>query len=97
MTMPAPASPLFEIPAATAHERRPLALWWSKFEILFGLGSAGLGVVWAGNSDLRAWLAPGLCSLGGYLALAGHRSHLYDAMVRQSAATFARFAAKAAP
>ncbi|HEU4535733.1 MAG TPA: hypothetical protein VFS00_16520, partial [Polyangiaceae bacterium] len=70
MTTPALAAlAAFDVPAAT--DRRPSALWWSKFEILFGLGAAGLGVVWAGNADLRAWLAPGLCSLGGYLALAG--------------------------
>ncbi|HEU4533279.1 MAG TPA: hypothetical protein VFS00_04145 [Polyangiaceae bacterium] len=96
MTMPVyDASPLFEVPAVVG--RRPFSLWWSKLEILFGLGSAGLGFVWAGAPDARAWLAPGLCSLGGYLALAGHRSHLYDAMVRQTAATFARLATGADP
>ncbi|HEU4405650.1 MAG TPA: hypothetical protein VFS43_10200 [Polyangiaceae bacterium] len=91
MTTPAHVAPTaFDVPAAT--DRRPSALWWSKFEILFGLGAAGLGVVWAGEAGACAWLAPGLCSLGGYLALAGHRSHLYDAMVRQTAATLARLA-----
>lgn len=75
---------------------RPYSLWWSKIEILFGLGSAGLGIAWAGEADLRSWLTPALCSLGGYLALAGHRSHLYDAMVRRTAAS-ARLASLSGP
>jgi hypothetical protein len=75
---------------------RPYSLWWSKLEILFGLGSAGIGIAWAGEADLRSWLTPALCSLGGYLALAGHRSHLYDAMVRRTAAS-ARFTSIGGP
>jgi hypothetical protein len=57
---------------------------WAKAEILLGLTAAGgglmlgqyaltqLGAVW----EIIAALA--LFTLGGYLALAGHRSHLYQ-------------------
>jgi hypothetical protein len=65
-------------------------LWWSKLEILLGLAAVGLGLVWSDAAGPLAWSAPPLVTLGGYLALAGHRSHLYDAMTRQTAATWAR-------
>jgi hypothetical protein len=63
-----------------------LGRWWAKAEILLGLTSAGTGIF------LGAWELCGakenpnlglvLCGLGlfvfgGYLASAGHRSHLY--------------------
>src|SRR5262245_41110496 len=64
---------------------RPLSRFWAKAEILLGLVSAGLGMLlgnWAlGKAGDATWLlAAGLALfvLGGYLALAGHRSHLYQ-------------------
>jgi hypothetical protein len=63
-----------------------LGRWWAKTEILLGLLTAGAGMF------LGAWQLVGgkdnpslglvLCGLGlfvfgGYLASAGHRSHLY--------------------
>ena len=36
------------------------------------------------RTEVAAALGAGLLALGGYLALAGHRSHLYDAMRRQT-------------
>ncbi len=59
---------------------------WAKVEILAGLAAAGSGLllaIWHLNTaaDFTPWgfLAAGLALfvLGGYLALAGHRSHLY--------------------
>jgi hypothetical protein len=74
--------------------RRVPKLWWSKLEIFLGLAAIGLGLVWAGEPGALAWTAPPLVTLGGYLALAGHRSHIYDAMTRQTAATWARLGAR---
>jgi hypothetical protein len=60
---------------------------WAKLEILLGLSAAGAGLLlgdWAlSHSGTEAeWMmaAAGwvLFVLGGYLALAGHRSHLYQ-------------------
>ncbi len=85
-----PPAPPSSLDVYAALGRRPPALWWSKLEIVLGLGAAGIGLVWAGESGPLRWFVPALIALGGYLALAGHRSHLYDAMTRQSAATWAR-------
>jgi hypothetical protein len=74
--------------------RRAPALWWSKLEILLGLAAVGLGLVWVNEPGVLAWSAPALVTLGGYLTLAGHRSHIYDAMTHQTAATWARFEAR---
>jgi hypothetical protein len=59
---------------------------WAKAEILIGLSAAGGGLflgVWqlaSGKPD-PSWgvvlCGLGLFVFGGYLALAGHRSHLY--------------------
>ena len=66
---------------------KPLNRTWAKLEILLGLAAAGLGLllgVWALSrpTDLIYWesaaAALALFVLGGYLALAGHRSHLYQ-------------------
>jgi hypothetical protein len=66
---------------------KPLFAVWAKLEILLGLGAAAVGLVVAVRLAARpeaavpewAWLAPVLLiALGGYLALAGHRSHLYQ-------------------
>jgi hypothetical protein len=66
---------------------KPLNRTWAKLEILLGLAAAGLGLllgVWALTrpADAIRWesvaAALALLVLGGYLALAGHRSHLYQ-------------------
>lgn len=65
---------------------KPLTRAWAKAEILLGLFATGLGLFlgdWAlGRSSEGTWLLAGagllLFVLGGYLALAGHRSHLYQ-------------------
>jgi hypothetical protein len=68
--------------------RRP-NLIWAKLEILLGLTAAGIGLILApwiySRSDnsielLLAAEALVLFVLGSYLALAGHRSHLYRSM-----------------
>lgn len=63
---------------------------WAKAEIVLGLSAASLG--------MKLLIAEGATALGGgvlvvlglYLAMAGHRSHLYQAMNRQNAALAAR-------
>jgi hypothetical protein len=70
------------------HQRlgyRRLNRTWAKLEILFGLLAAGLGLFlgfFALSQPSLAWemVAGGLALfvLGGYLALAGNRSHLYQ-------------------
>jgi hypothetical protein len=68
---------------------------WAKLEILGGLLAVGLGnlamVFWCvqerGSSSLSylAFLGIGLFVLGGYLTLAGHRSHGYQSQNNQTA------------
>jgi hypothetical protein len=67
---------------------------WAKAEILLGLFAAALGFVCGlkfavlpeGQVPPWAWLGPVLLiTLGGYLALAGHRSHLYQSNNRLAA------------
>lgn len=71
--------------------RRPPSLWWSKAEILLGLMAASIGLaVVVENQAYAEVLRPALITLGGYLTLAGHRSHLYDAMTRQTAISWRR-------
>jgi hypothetical protein len=70
------------------HQRlgyRRLNRLWAKAEILFGLLVAGVGVLlgqYAVTQSSPVWefiaAALALFVLGGYLALAGHRSHLYQ-------------------
>lgn len=73
-----------------------LNILWAKLEIFFGLFVVGCGLVapWrlvmmvrpGGEVPEWAWLAPVLLvTLGGYLALAGHRSHLYQSNNRLAA------------
>jgi hypothetical protein len=75
---------------------KQLSPTWAKSEILFGLLSVAVGMVllvgWAATSFGRPdkdWLGalagPALIVLGGYLALAGHRSHIYQSNVRLTA------------
>jgi hypothetical protein len=64
---------------------KPLNRTWAKAEIFLGLLAAGAGLLlsaWAVKMTVIDWLAVigGLLLfvLGGYLALAGSRSHLYQ-------------------
>jgi hypothetical protein len=65
---------------------KPLHRQWAKLEIAIGLMAAGAGILlgqWIWTQDLgdASWAAPAalaLFVLGGYLTLAGHRSHLYQ-------------------
>ena len=64
---------------------RRLSLVWAKLEIVLGLSVAVVGArAWLGNTSL-AWAGGILTVLGLYLAMAGHRSHLYQSMNRQTA------------
>jgi CHASE2 domain-containing sensor protein len=65
---------------------------WAKAELLFGLIAAGCGLLLmlrATRSDeINLTLAAGglaLFVLGSYLALAGHRSHLYQSQNKLAA------------
>jgi hypothetical protein len=69
--------------AALGHRR--LSRAWAKIEILLGLSAAGSGIFLGGWSLGRPeipwpFVAGGLALfvLGGYLAMAGHRSHIYQ-------------------
>jgi hypothetical protein len=73
---------------------KPLNPLWAKVEILLGLFTVAIGLVVGMNLAVRpeaevsfwAWLGPILLiTLGGYLALAGHRSHLYQSNNRLAA------------
>ena len=66
---------------------RPLSPAWAKLEIFIGLAAVSTGhllsiytIVHAGPPWFWLFLAASvlLQTLGGYLALAGHRSHLYQ-------------------
>jgi hypothetical protein len=66
---------------------KPLSRVWAKLEVLLGLTALGIGVLlgqWALNFTRAeivweiAACALALIVFGGYLALAGHRSHLYQ-------------------
>ena len=81
---------------------RPPNLTWAKLEILLGLVSVSTGhllsiytIVHAGPSWFWLFLAASILlqSLGGYLALAGHRSHLYHAQNKLTAWLATRTAA----
>jgi hypothetical protein len=70
---------------------------WAKVEILLGLVAVAAGLFGGGRLAAReartgidepvgAWAGQGvLVVLGGYLALAGHRSHLYQSNNRLAA------------
>ncbi len=70
----------------TALGHKQLSRGWAKAEIVLGLAAAGVGnllgsyaVVATGGVDWgSAGASVALFVLGGYLALAGHRSHLYQ-------------------
>lgn len=76
---------LAELHAYLGYKR--LSRAWAKLEIVFGLLAAGGGLLldgyWLTQTGLMtSWLLPAaglvLFVLGGYLAMAGHRSHLYQ-------------------
>lgn len=67
---------------------------WAKGEILLGLLAVAAGLIAGMKLAVQpesavppwAWLGPVLLvALGGYLALAGHRSHLYQSNNRLAA------------
>jgi hypothetical protein len=85
------------VPPAPPHDPRRFGGAWAKIEIFLGLTAAGVGLflgVWLlarSRVDLDWPLlaaALALFVLGGSLALAGHRSHLYRSNM-QSAASLA--------
>ncbi|MFQ3592315.1 MAG: hypothetical protein SNJ82_03880 [Gemmataceae bacterium] len=81
--MPPSAERLVRVLSALGY--RPLSRLWAKIEILLGLAAilAGLCLCLpAANREsldlLPILLGAALFLLGGYLTLAGHRSHLYQ-------------------
>jgi hypothetical protein len=82
--MTATTERLARLQVALGH--KPLNRTWAKVELLLGLTAAGLGLLlgtWAVSRPAEVeWplAAAGLALfvLGSYLALAGHRSHLYQ-------------------
>jgi VIT1/CCC1 family predicted Fe2+/Mn2+ transporter len=75
---------LSELHAALGY--KPLSRTWAKAEILLGLLATGIGALVGAWAVARLaevewpFVAGGLALfvLGAYLALAGHRSHLYQ-------------------
>ena len=73
---------------------QPLNRTWAKIEILLGLAAAGVGLglgIYSLLSDPKppmSWNGPVagllLFVLGSYLAMAGHRSHLYQSLNEQT-------------
>jgi hypothetical protein len=64
---------------------RPLSRIWAKMEIFLGLGTLLAGLLLSIASTVKEPLevpallcGSALFVLGGYLTLAGHRSHLYQ-------------------
>ena len=66
---------------------KPLNRTWAKVEILFGLVTVFVGLIlgnWSVSQPLSTWNWTAVTAslilfvFGGYLALAGHRSHLYQ-------------------
>lgn len=56
-----------------------LSPYWAKFEIFLGLNAVSFGLrLLYHNNELLAVTGIALFALGGYLALAGHRSHQYQ-------------------
>jgi len=72
---------------------RRLSPYWAKIEIVLGLSAAGVGlfldrlIQQPHHPNLIETLGQiGLFVLGGYLAMAGHRSHIYQSLNQQTAA-----------
>lgn len=64
---------------------RSLNPLWAKAEIVLGLSAAVCGLRLLFGDVQHAAPGGALAVLGAYLAMAGHRSHLYMAMNRQAA------------
>ena len=64
---------------------KPLSAVWAKCEIILGLGAAAAGIRLLAGEGLLAAAGGALFVLGGYIALAGSRSHLYQSQNRQTA------------
>ena len=63
---------------------------WAKAEIVLGLSAAAVGLRLL-QGELAIAIAGGaLFVLGGYLAMAGHHSHLYQSMNKLTACIIAR-------
>ena len=71
----------------TALGFKPLGQAWAKVEIVLGLLAAGIGIALIASNTSRCESESPLVMtgvgillfmLGGYLAMAGHRSHLYQ-------------------
>ena len=58
---------------------------WARAEILLGLSAAGAGLKILPLAGAAGWAGVALFALGGYLAMAGHRSHLYQSQNRMAA------------
>lgn len=86
--MPDPlADELDRLCAAAGFSRNPHWKTWAKIELLLGLTAAGSGVAAIVRGEETPLIAAGaiLFALGFYLALAGHRSHLYQSNNRLAA------------
>jgi hypothetical protein len=64
---------------------KPLNRTWAKLEILLGLTAAGAGLILNHSPAVGDLGGLALFILGGYLALAGHRSHLYQSANERTA------------
>ena len=62
-----------------------LSSTWAKSEILLGLAAVAVRVKLMLGDGLPVIAGGALMVLGGYLALAGNRSHLYQSQNRQTA------------
>jgi hypothetical protein len=80
-----PIEPAWLMLAPRAAGAKPPRLLWAKAEILGGLSAAVAGLKVLTLPSLAAWGGGALMVLGLYLALAGHRSHLYQALNHQTA------------
>lgn len=83
--MPLPDDELARFHRDTGLE--PLDPRFAKLEVMFGLAAVGLGLRFlvAGTQPYTVIAGVLLFALGGYLALAGHRSHLYQSNNRLTA------------
>lgn len=84
--MPAPDDPLARFYRETSF--KPLNPVWAKVEIGLGLLAVGFALFLLARGPAEVpYLAAGilLFVLGGYLTLAGHRSHLYQSNNRLAA------------
>lgn len=81
------ADELDRLCAATGFSRNPFWKTWAKLELGGGLAAAAGGLVGLvhGPDAVTIGCGAALVALGGYLALAGHRSHLYQSNNRLAA------------